>query len=353
MIDLEDLKFFQKGRNLDEILSEFGNISGTEILKKFLEEGFIKKEGEYFKLSDSGKKKLKKIMPKERKVDKKLKIFLSYSSLDYELAKEIKSFLESFGLNVFLAHTSIEPSLNWVEEIHKNLNDCDIFIPLLTEAFKDSNWTDQESGIAYDKNKKIFPISISITPYGFIGKFQALRFDNTQKMELLRLMEKLKIIKRLMKDFPTKIRQSFFSSLEKTFTFRMGTTKFRFLNEIEPFTKEEINKIIKESAQNNQIYEANEVKPYLTELIEKYKDKIEPTLKERIKQIIENDRAREMLGGKSEGGFPILFGDAKQKLKQLEGYGGEKIEEMREELKKEIKVEEKKPSLVKGAKDGL
>ena len=44
-----------------------------------------------------------------------------------------------------------------------------------------------------------------------------------------------------------------------------------------------------------------------------------------------------MLGGRSEAGFPVLYGDAKQKLKQLEGYGGELIEEMKQKLKKEIK----------------
>jgi len=66
----------------------------------------------------------------------------------------------------------------------------------------------------------------------------------------------------------------------------------------------------------------------------------------------ESEKARELLGGKSEGGFPILFGDAKQKLKQLGGYGGRGIEEMREKLRKEIE-EDKKNNLSTPSRQSL
>ena len=55
---------------------------------------------------------------------------------------------------------------------------------------------------------------------------------------------------------------------------------------------------------------------------------------------VEENKAKKMLGGRSEAGFPILYGNAKQKLKQLEGYGVELIEETKEKLKKEIKENE-------------
>lgn len=56
---------------------------------------------------------------------------------------------------------------------------------------------------------------------------------------------------------------------------------------------------------------------------------------------IEETKAREILGGKSEWGGPILYGSAKEKLEQLKGYGGEMIEGIREEIKKEIEEEKK------------
>lgn len=64
-----------------------------------------------------------------------------------------------------------------------------------------------------------------------------------------------------------------------------------------------------------------------------------PILKE-IKKELERERTREILGGRSEAGFPILYGSAKQRLEQLKGYGGQRVEEMREKLKKEIEKEE-------------
>ena len=85
----------------------------------------------------------------------KIKVFISHNHKDYELAKEIKYFLESFGLKVFLAHKDIEPSREWVEKIHEALKDCDIFVPLISKYFYKSEWTDQESGIAFTHDKKI------------------------------------------------------------------------------------------------------------------------------------------------------------------------------------------------------
>jgi hypothetical protein len=51
---------------------------------------------------------------------------------------------------------------------------------------------------------------------------------------------------------------------------------------------------------------------------------------------IEHEKSEEILGGKATWGGPILFGDAKERLKQLEGYGGQLIEDIREKLKREV-----------------
>jgi len=54
---------------------------------------------------------------------------------------------------------------------------CDIFIPLLTESFKKSDWTDQEIGLAIAADKFIIPLQVDFPPYGFIGKIQGLKVD--------------------------------------------------------------------------------------------------------------------------------------------------------------------------------
>ena len=67
---------------------------------------------------------------------------------------------------------------------------------------------------------------------------------------------------------------------------------------------------------------------------------LENRLKETRSQLeVENDKAREILGGKSTWGGPILYGDPKEKLEQLKGYQGKIVDKIREELKKEIEQE--------------
>ncbi|MCH7691485.1 MAG: toll/interleukin-1 receptor domain-containing protein [candidate division Zixibacteria bacterium] len=106
-----------------------------------------------------------------------INVFLSYSSRDRKLAGLIKRELEKSKISVFLAHEDIEPSEEWIVIIQENLDKCDAFLILLTENCKESNWTDQESGQVYSMGKLIIPIKVSLVPYGFIGKIQAVTLD--------------------------------------------------------------------------------------------------------------------------------------------------------------------------------
>ena len=63
--------------------------------------------------------------------------------------------------------------------------------------------------------------------------------------------------------------------------------------------------------------------------------------KQKVKNVkskneIEQERARKILGGKSEWGGPILYGSPEEQLDQLRGYEGRKIEEIRQRLKDQI-----------------
>ncbi len=290
MVNLDELNFFSDNKNIDEVLSEFGKVTGSNLLTNLRLEGFVDKKGEFFKLTDMGEKKLKKIVPWKKETSDGLKIFLSYSSLDYDLARQIKFFLDIFGIDVLLAHTSVEPSITWEDEIYKKLRECDIFMPLLTNNFRGSHWTDQESGIAYNEGKRILSLMIDLTPYGFLGKYQALRLDISE-FSSDRKDSRIEIINSLNREFPGKMRSCILNSLWNTSSWFIGTIKFRILKEKEPFTKEEVNKIIEVSSENNQLYDAEGARECLSELIRKYRDEInEETLKKiefRIKGLTE------------------------------------------------------------------
>jgi len=113
----------------------------------------------------------------QRHAGEKPLVFLSYSTRDKRLAGEIKRGLVDCDLDVFMAHEDLTPSALWVEEILRNINNCDAFVPILAEHFRGSMWTDQESGQALAKGKLIIPLMFSDSPHGFLGRFQAKKVD--------------------------------------------------------------------------------------------------------------------------------------------------------------------------------
>jgi len=114
---------------------------------------------------------------------KTLRLFISYSSEDKHLTGEIKEELESYGLDVFVAHDDIEGGDNWEEETKNNLNMCDILLLILSKNFKQSDYTDQETGMALAWGKKIISLKVEIPPYGFANKWQAVSLRARKKYE--------------------------------------------------------------------------------------------------------------------------------------------------------------------------
>jgi hypothetical protein len=112
-------------------------------------------------------------------------VFLSYNSIDRVLAGELKSRLEERGMNVFLAHEDIEPAQEWIPVIEKNLKQCGVFVALITDDFRNSKWTDQESGCAIAFEHLIIPVFTGNSPHGFLGKFQGIRYSIERSVESL------------------------------------------------------------------------------------------------------------------------------------------------------------------------
>jgi len=120
------------------------------------------------------------------------------------MALMIKQELEDYGFSVFLAHEDIEPSIEWRDRILTELKKCKVFVPVLTGNFNDSEWTDQETGIALAHKKVIVPLKTARDPHGFIKEIQALRIDpeNAAKscLGIIRAMAAASKIKTQVKD---------------------------------------------------------------------------------------------------------------------------------------------------------
>ena len=103
-----------------------------------------------------------------------VRAFLSHKAGCKAKASKLKKELEKYGVSCFVAHKDIRPTKEWVQEIENALSSMNVLIALMTEDFHDSDWTDQEIGVAVGRHILIIPVKIGKDPYGFIGKYQAL-----------------------------------------------------------------------------------------------------------------------------------------------------------------------------------
>ena len=216
-----------------------------------------------------------------------LQIFLSYSHKDRKLSGELKAKLDSNGFETFMAHEDIEPSKEWEEEIIRNLKECDIFIPLVSNNFMESKWTDQESGFAFAEDKLIIPIDIGLVPYGFIGRYQALKFDgdiSNACEKIIDIIRKSPIFDRL-KDF-------FIKRFVESEHFSEANERVEKLKLVESFTDDQINEIVRGYVNNFEIRGGFNSKPFVHSLFKKYSDVIDPELKEKYEACPDTQRMR-------------------------------------------------------------
>ena len=98
-----------------------------------------------------------------------LRAFISHTNKHGRLASELKDCLHDIGVSAFVAHEDIEPNTQWQKEILRALFSMDLFIALITEDFGQSQWTDQEVGVAIGRETPTVSISIGTDPHGFIS----------------------------------------------------------------------------------------------------------------------------------------------------------------------------------------
>ena len=103
------------------------------------------------------------------------RLFISHISKNKAGAAKLQSSLRRFHISGFVAHSDIQPTREWENEILQALRTSDALIALLHTGFHESKWTDQEIGIAIGRDLLAVSISFGETPYGFLGRYQALQ----------------------------------------------------------------------------------------------------------------------------------------------------------------------------------
>ncbi len=207
-------------------------------------------------------------------IERNVRVFISYFHQDAKLAGEIKRGLEQLGMDVFIAHEDITPSAEWVETILENLKSTDIFMPIITEHFKESKWTDQESGIAFAKNKIIVPISVNNNhPYGFINRFQSAKIKEYEADLIPCIIQCDDIVEAIIKVHP-KIADQILDSLIKAFkascSYDNAGALSRLLTLYDELDEGKVKMIFTGAVENDQIYQSRTARPHLKTLFKKY-----------------------------------------------------------------------------------
>lgn len=103
------------------------------------------------------------------------RMFISHITSKKKQASRLKAVLEDYGITSFVAHEDINPTKEWQKEIQRALNSMDCMSAMLYDGFHQSNWCDQEVGIALGRNITVLPLLPDSDPYGFLGEYQGIK----------------------------------------------------------------------------------------------------------------------------------------------------------------------------------
>lgn len=192
--------------------------------------------------------------------------FLSHAYEDKDLAEKIGTKLQNH-FDVFIAHRDIEPSSEWEIVLQRRIEECDLFLALLSTKFRSANYTNQEVGIATYLKKKIFPLSIDGTiPYGFISKYQSSNF-NVQRIdeETDRLSE---LLQRVVNKTLRKI-DEIIVALRYADSFHEANELAREMSVYTDFTDYQLKELANVYNSNYQVSGSWTAGPFIRELLEK------------------------------------------------------------------------------------
>lgn len=208
---------------------------------------------------------------------RRLKVFLSYSSKDKHVAGEYKNYLSVYcGFEVYIAHEDNTPAHEWTPQIKDNISVTDIFIVLISKNSKISNYVNQEIGIAFGLDIKIFPIMIDeTTPFGFIDRIHGFPYIKESDLSIIINCSKLfSIITTdtiISREFDDLAIDSAIYALSKSKHWRDTNVIIKLLMETEEsrnFNQSQLTSIKSACCSNSEVYGGANAYPGLKRLLE-------------------------------------------------------------------------------------
>ena len=183
-----------------------------------------------------------------------LRAFIGYSTKDRHAGAQAKAALEAIGIDAFLAHEDLQVSEEWEARIRDELERCDVFVALLSRAFRESEWAPQELGFVCGRSTVlIVPLSLDATvPFGFISHLQSRKVP-ADGIEVATLCDPL------LRTFPRTVIPRVIQRARDARTFQNGESAVKLLApHFRAFVQAEIDAFVATAIANYHVWGAPE-----------------------------------------------------------------------------------------------
>lgn len=201
-----------------------------------------------------------------------VRVFLSHKSSVKQKTARLKESFVRCGVAAFVAHEDIEPTQEWQREIERALFSMDALVALLSKDYHDSNWTDQEVGVAIGRGVPLIAVRLGMDPYGLMGKGQGLggcSWDDPNNIAI-------KVFHLLYKRLPDKSRlfECALSAYAASESFADSAWKVEHLLSIfESLTSDQVSRVVEAYQANGQNRSSFKGMDLLQPLLEKWTGK--------------------------------------------------------------------------------
>ena len=129
-------------------------------------------------------------------------VFISYSSKDERYIKKMTQMLEKMGITYWIAPDMIPAGSNYAREIPSAIQNCDIFLLVLSKASQQSIWVEKEIDSAIYYCKTIVPFQIDDSPMTdmfrfYLNNVQTIYCANRPKDAIEELKQRLRTLLKL------------------------------------------------------------------------------------------------------------------------------------------------------------
>lgn len=102
---------------------------------------------------------------------KNKKVFISYSSRDAKRVEQLVLLLQNLGITYWKAPEMIPAGSNYAREIPRAIQDCEVFLLVLSRTAQESIWVEKEVDAAVCNRKTIIPFQLDETPLNPMYRF--------------------------------------------------------------------------------------------------------------------------------------------------------------------------------------